>query len=244
MPCLLLRRWCLLLLAALLLAGCGGGAPEPTIAPTPTPTPRELSASIGRATQNSQSVSFTIALSGKPVFTDDSRLFTINSIAGDLKRPDGVRAALTVRGVAGVAEIRVVSLDGQFYLTNPITRQWQCLAPGAVFDPAVLFDPQRGIENLLQADVEEVTLVGIADLDGRPNYHLRGVVAGPRLLEISDGKLGAGPVTLDLWADTATMRATQMVLVDTATDPAEPTTWTITFTSYDQDVDVRAPVAC
>lgn len=240
-----MRRTIATLLAALavLLTACGSPA-EPTPVPTPTPTPRELSAAIGRATQAAQSVHFAVALSGRPVPIDATGLTVLNSMEGDLRRPDGVLAVLNVTIGGGVAEIRTVSLAGQQYITNPITRQWQCLAPGAAFDPAVLFAPDRGIEFLLQEGFSDVALVGVEELGGRPSYHLRGSMPAEALQAISLNLLGAGPVAVDLWADQESMRAARLVLVDSATDPASPTTWTIDFSDYDKAVDVRAPVQC
>lgn len=233
----------LLLLVTLILVACGGPA-QPTPVPTPTPTPREISAAVGRATQASQSVHFVIELGGKPLPIDATGLTVLNSMEGDLKRPDGVLAVLGVTIGGGVAEIRTVSLAGQQFITNPITRQWQCLAPGAAFDPAVLFAPDRGIEFLLQEGFDDVALVGVEDLDGRPHYRLSGSIDGTKLQPISGNLLGAGPVTVELWADQASMRATRLFITDTATDPAAPTTWTVQFSDYDKTVDVRAPVAC
>jgi hypothetical protein len=34
------------------------------------------------------------------------------------------------------------------------------------------------------------------------------------------------------------------VLVDTGTDPDNPSVWDITFSGYDEDVDMRAPIEC
>jgi lipoprotein LprG len=242
---------CALLLFAVtcLLAACDlGGAPSlptaaptPTAVPTPTPTPAELSAQIGQATQASPSVHFEIALSGKPVFADDTKLFAISSIVGDLKRPDGVLATLKASSSGGVNEIKSVSLAGKQYITNPITLAWQCLPPSSAFDPAILFDPSKGFENLLQKQYQNVTLIGTEELAGKPNYHLRGTLPGQALREISRTMLGAGAVKADLWADIATKRASQLVLVDSATDAANPTTWTIVFSDYEKAVDVRVP---
>lgn len=233
----------LLAALALLLVACGRPA-EPTPVPTPTPTPREISAAVGRATQAAQSVHFAVTLSGRPVPIDATGLTVLNGMEGDLKRPDGVLAVLNVTIGGGVAEIRTVSLAGQQYITNPITRAWGCLPPGAAFDPAVLFAPDRGIEFLLQEGFTEVALVGVEDLGGRPHYRLRGTMPPEPLQAISLNLLGAGPVAVELWADQESMRAARLVLVDTASDPATPTTWTIEFSDYDKTVDVRAPVQC
>jgi lipoprotein LprG len=243
------RRPLLLLVAGLLLAACEFGGPPPTPtpiptptpAPTPTPTPAQLSAAIGRATLGSQSFHFAIGLSGKPVYTDESQIFSIVSMEGDLKRPGGVLATVKISGGGSIADVRLVSLAGKQYITNPITRQWQCAPPGSVFDPAVLFDPASGVEHLLQGGFENVALVGTEDLDGRPNLHLRGSLAGPPLMAISANSLGLGTVTGDLWADAETMRITRITLVDPATDAQNPTTWKITFSEYDKPVDVREP---
>lgn len=227
---------------ALFLAGCGAGAP--TVTPTPTPTPAEIGARAGQATSAAQSLAFSIAVTGQPVYSDPSRVFIITSIEGALQRPDGALATLRLRSAAGVSEVRTVSLAGKQYLTNPLTRAWQCLAPGQAFDVAILFDPQKGIERLLQDGIENITLIGEEDLDGRPTYHLRGTIPGQRLAEISSGLIGATAVTADIWADRGTFRLAKIVLVDQAPDAQEPTTWTLLFSAYDQPVDIRAPIEC
>jgi lipoprotein LprG len=175
------------------------------------------------------------------VLVDASLPFAVSSIVGDLKRPDGVLATLKFGADSGVSEVKSVSLAGKQYITNPITLAWQCLPPGTTFDPAILFDPAKGFEYLLQRQFQDVALIGTEELAGKPNYHLRGTLPGPALREISGGLLGAGAVKADLWADTATKRASQLVLVDSATDAANPTTWTITFSDYEKAVDVRDP---
>src|SRR5215510_11007594 len=147
------RSYMLLIFICLLLAACDMGGqpaapptpaptPTPTPAPTPTPTPAQLSAQIGRAMLGVQSFHFAISLSGKPVYTDPSQIFEIVTVDGDLKRPDGVLATVKITGGGSIAEVRMVSLEGKQYITNPITRQWQCAPPGSIFDPAVLFDPE------------------------------------------------------------------------------------------------------
>jgi lipoprotein LprG len=232
-----------LLLAALLLAACAGlGGPSAT--PTPTPTPAELAAGAGRATQAAKSMRFAVTVTGQPVFTDSTRLFALTAMDGAVQRPDGVLTTLRVQSAAGLLELRTVSAGGQQYITNPLTRAWQCLAPGAAFDPAALFAGGSGFEALLQDGLQDVTLAGEEDIGGRPHYHLRATVDGARLAHVTGGLIGVGPVAADLWADKGSLRLSRMVLVDSATDPAQPTTWTMTLSGYDEPVEVRAPVEC
>lgn len=253
-----MRRALLALVALALLASCdtGGGpqataVPPPTATatpvPTPTPTPKQIATSIGRATQEAPSLHFAIALGGAPVYSDPTKFLTIQSIDGDLRRPDGVLATVKAGSTASTIELKVVSLAGKQYVTNPITRGWFCPAPSdGIFDPGLLFDEQKGINALIQSEFDDVALVGTEQIGGQPNYHLKGTIAGAPLLAISSNSLGLGPVQIDLWADVATGRATKVVAVDTGTaaDPAGPSTWTVTFTEYGKPVDVRAPIAC
>jgi lipoprotein LprG len=242
----------LLLLVCLLLAACDMGGqpsatptpaatPTPTPAPTPTPTPAQLSAQIGQAMLAVQTFHFVIDASGKAISTDETGTFTILNVDGDLRRPADVRATVKVRGGGSLIDIHTIALDGKQYVTNPITRQWQCAPVGSLFNPAVLFDPANGIEYLLQREFKDVVLVGSEEIDGQPNLHLRGTLAGPPLMNISANSIGHGTVHADLWADAATLRITKIELVDPATDAANPTTLTLTFSGYDQPVDVRQP---
>ena len=240
------------LAAVLLLAACDltgqpsatptpAVPPTPTPAPTPTPTPAQLSAQIGPAMRGAQSFHFAIGMSGKPVPIDQTGVFSIVSVEGDLKRPADVLATVKITGGGSIAEVHLVSLAGKQFVTNPITRQWQCAPPGSIFNPAVLFDPTNGIEHLLQNEFKDVTLVGSEDIDGRPNLHLRGTLAGPPLMIISANSIGFGTVQGDLWADAETLRITRITLADPATDAARPTTMKMTFSGYDKAVDVREP---
>jgi lipoprotein LprG len=236
-------RMLLLVLIVSVLTACG--RPQADIPPpTPTPTPREIAAQAGAATQASQSVHFVMTLSGKPVSADTSGFTILNSLEGDLQRPDSALAVLSITIGGAVTEIRTVAIGDKQFATNPLTRQWQCLAPGAAFNPAVLFASEQGIEFLLQNAYEDVSLVGTVELVGRPHHHLRGTIPGAQLQPISLNLLGAGPVATELFADQETLRISRLVLVDTSTDPTMPSTWTIDFSDYDKAVDVREPVQC
>lgn len=214
--------------------------------PTPTPhlDPKTIATGISEATAATKTVNFSITLSGKAVYSDPNQTFVLLSVEGALERPDGILARLKVRSSGSVIEVRTVSLAGTQYFTNPINREWICAAPGDLFDPAVLFDEKIGVVSLIRDRFENVSIVGIEDLGGKPHYRLRGSFPGEALRTISYNSLGAGPVQAEVWADQQTLRATQLLFVDTDTDPERPSTWQMNFRDYDQPVDIRAPISC
>lgn len=230
----------------LMLTGCSGmGNSEGTVpTPTPTPTPGELVNQIAQATRASSSFSFTISFMGTPVLADPSGMLAITAVDGHIQRPDNAQALVRARSIVSVVELRLISLAGQQYVTNPMTGQWQCLARGTFFDPVELFDPASGIEQFLRDEAANFTLVGIEELDGHQHYHLRGTVTGTQLREISHGLLGLGILQADLWADVQTHRLTRLVLVDTGTSLDNPSIWTLQFSHYDEPVDIQAPLQC
>jgi lipoprotein LprG len=235
--------------AWLLLAGCGTAetAQQPTSVPTATPTPRERVEQVVQATQDAETFSFEMDFRGATVYADpQTQQYALLSVQGDVQRPDGALARIRVQRSGIIAEIRLVSLEGQLYTTNPITREWQCASSEALFDPAVLFDPQRGIAQLISEELDDVRLEGVEDLedlDG-PHYHLSGTMPGEPLRELSFELLGAGTVEADVWADVETLRASRIVLVDTATNPDNPSTWIMSLGDYGEDVNIRAPITC
>ncbi|NJP06093.1 MAG: LppX_LprAFG lipoprotein [Chloroflexaceae bacterium] len=230
-----------LLAVCLLVAGCGGTASGP---PTPTIAPADLSQRIAEVIRQSQSLQFLLEFTGEPAYADPAGLFRLISIEGGLQRPDQAIATLKVRSVAGVADVRLISLDGQLYVTNPVTRQWTCVEQGALFDPVVLFDSSQGIDYLIRDVFENPTLMPPEEIDGVQQYHLKGQMQGSSLIDITYGMLGLGLVEVDVWANAETLQPTRLVLVDTGTNAEDPTTWTMTFSDYDQPIDIRAPITC
>jgi lipoprotein LprG len=240
------RSFLLIALLMLLIAACDMGGqpsatPTPPPTPTPTPTPAERTSQIAKAMLSVNSFHFAIKAEGAPIATDETGAFTIMNIEGDLQRPANVQAIVRVRGGGALIDIRTVALADQQYLTNPITRQWQCAPPGSLFNPAVLFDPDQGIEHLLQNEFQNVELVGTEQIDGSTQLHLRGTLDGPPLMAISANSIGFGTVQADLWADASTLQISKLELVDPATNATDPTKLTMTFSDYNKSLDIREP---
>ena len=155
-------------------------APTPTLVsvPTPVPTsapglpesPAPTSAEIFRlsveAMKSSDSFSYVLETA---VPVDDSGLPVVSFlISGAFLASDRERISMTFR-VSGLSmEMEFISIGEDIRVRDPLTGAWsiQSREPDDLYDSVDLFlDP---------GFAGEVTLVGLADLDGRPVYHLRG----------------------------------------------------------------------
>ena len=102
---------------------------------------------------------------------------------------------MTFRAGVLSMELEFISIGEDFYVRDPLTGAWsiQPREPDDVYDSAHLFlDP---------GFAGAVTLVGLADLDGRSVYHLRGSPVVDILGDYPDvvGVEVAGSVQVDFW---------------------------------------------
>ena len=164
----------------LIPASVPASAPTPTLVSVPTPVPTSAlgilespsltAAEIFRlsveAMESSDSFSYVLEMA---VPVDDSGLPVVSFlISGVFLAPDRERISMTFRAGGLSMEMEFISIGDDFYVRDPITGVWslQSHEPEDVYGLAYLFlDP---------GFASAVTLVGLADLDGRPVYHLRG----------------------------------------------------------------------
>jgi lipoprotein LprG len=222
-----------LLLAGLLLTACGANVPQIP--------PAEAITRAGEAMLQAPSFHFKIDLSGTPVMLNQATHLSLRSAEGDFARPNQMGVHLKVLLAVAAAELDMIALGTEQYLTNVLTRQWEVLPPEFGFNPAVMFDPQVGLEQLLKAGLDSAQWIGAETIDGKSLLHLRGSISGERLQGMSSGLISQGPIAVDLWLEPETYLPRKAVIVDTNSDPEKPTTWTMTFSSYGKDVNITAP---
>ena len=222
-----------LLVLGLLLTACGMDIPQIP--------PAEVITRAGDAMLQAPTFHFKIDLSGKPVVLNQITRLSLRSAEGDFARPDKMGVHLKVLLPVAAAELDMIALGNEQYLTNVLTRQWEVLSPKFGFNPAIMFDPQVGLEQLLKAGLDNAHWIGVETLDGKSLFHLQGSISGERLQGMSSGLIGKGPVDVDLWIETDTYLPRQAVIVDKGSDAEKPTTWTMTFSSYGKDVNITAP---
>jgi lipoprotein LprG len=222
-----------LVLLSLLLTACGTDVPQIP--------PADVITRAGDAMLQAPSFHFKIDINGKPVVLNQLTQLSLRSAEGDFARPDKMGVHLKVLLAVAAAELDMIALGNEQYLTNVLTKQWEPLPPEFGFNPAIMFDPQVGLEQLLKSGLDNAHWIGVEDLDGKSVFHLQGSISGEQLQGMSGGLISKGPVDVDLWIDPETYLPRKAVIVDKNSDPEKPTTWTMTFTSYGKDVNITAP---
>jgi lipoprotein LprG len=222
-----------LILSGLLLTACG--TPDPQIPPA------EVITRAGEAMLQTPSFHFKIDISGKLVVLNQLTQLSLRSAEGDFARPDKMGVHLKVLLAIAAAELDMIALGDEQYLTNVLTKQWEVLPPEFGFNPAIMFDPQMGLEQVLKGGLDDARFVGTETIDGKNLWHMQGSLSGERLQGMSGGLISTGPIDVDLWIEPETYLPRKAVIVDKDSDPEKPTTWTMTFSSYGKDVNIAAP---
>jgi lipoprotein LprG len=185
---------------------------------------------------------FVIDREGASAFLDVENTISFRRAEGAYAAPDRVRAAIRVIGPGMVAEITVISIGRTQWETNFVTGDWEQLPPDWGFNPAVLFDPQSGIQAALIEDLTQIDLVGAEELDevpGQTLFHLRGTIGGSRLFVVSYGMIGPDECEADLWIAPETHELHRITVVEPG---EEETVWTIDFWDFDEVPDISPPL--
>lgn len=189
-----------------------------------------------------KSVHFSINLSGGLAYIDRPPTTALKKVEGDLLRPDKVKAIVRISSLGIVSEIGLVSIEGNSYVTNPVNQRWELLPPewGWYFDPRLPFDKKYGIPAVIpQVEMEKV---GVEKIGGRILYHLGGIAQGEQITGWTAGLISAGDIPVDLWIDPETFFIHRVHLVELGSKPDNPTEWDITFSMFNQPVEIQAPL--
>ena len=236
-------------------------APIPTLIPTSVPTPALVSVPtpvptsvLGipespsltaaeifqlsvEAMESSDSFSYVLEMA---VPVDDSGLPMVSFlISGAFLAPDRERISMTFRAGGLSMEMEFISIGEDIYVRDPLTGAWsiESREPEDVYDSVDLFlDP---------GFAGAVTLVGLADLDGLPVYHLRG---SPVVDILGDYPGVAGEdaqlAQVDFWIGSDDFLLRRAVLDIFHTDGSGPpvsTSVSVSFHGYSEPVVIEAP---
>jgi hypothetical protein len=160
---------------------------------------------------------------------------------GDLVNPDQVRALVQASSFGVIAEIGVIGLGSDKYITNPLNQQWEVLEPdlGFYFDSSLLFDPESGIQAILEETDWTFGKPGASQ--EKEYYLLQGQVPGEQIAPLTFGMVSSGRVSVDAWVSQADFYVQRIELVELDSDPENPTHWVMELSAFDEPVRIEAP---
>ena len=214
--------------------------------PTPAPlAPGEIITRTAAHMKALKGFSFVIVRTGAPAYIDTQETFSLSRVDGDYVAPDKAKGNARIIGPGIVAAIRYISIAEQYWETNYLSGEWWVCPRSQCFNPAALFDPQTGLQPILEQDLSDLKSLENAELEvlpGKVLYSLTGKLKGDHLYPISWGMIGPDPVNVHLWIDPQTFDLERVVLEEPAAKGAEATIWTVDFLNFDKVVEILPPI--
>ncbi len=225
-----------LALLSLLTPACSGGDDGGGTTVTEPVTAESVLSTAADAMAAVDTVSFHLVRTGAPVYLDRGGSFAFEEGDGRVSNPaSSADAVVKVKALGIDANVGAVSIEGELWLSNPLTGAWEPAPDSITFDPVTLFDPETGWTPLLRDDLTGAELVDDAP-DGQ--WHVKGQAAGARLSAVTGG-LVSDDAPMDLWIDRASGHVVTAEFA-TVSDEGE-TSWRMELSDYGVAVAITRP---
>ena len=174
----------LLAFLLLLLAACGGSNP------TLIPDAHQLISKAQTAIKAVTAYHFKLTTD----HPGTSATLTILQAEGDIVVPDKLKANATALVLGSNAQVQIIAIGNQQYITDPITQQWHSTT--GLIDPRTLSDPQMGVAAILGHIQNPSTSSDTnVTVNGTPCWNVNGKLDPTYLSGITGG--GAPTGTMD-----------------------------------------------
>lgn len=231
-----LRALPLGLLAVLLAAsGCSSSGDDAAgDAPLDVDAVRAMAAT---AMADVDTLHFAIELEGADVFIDDDELIQFQAAEGRYAAPGSADAVVSVVALGLATEVGAVAIDGDVWITNPLTGAWEPAPDSLTFDPATIFDSDVGLSALIADGLTNAVLES-PDADASGRLHITADVEPARVSTLTSG-LVDDVDNVDLWIDEETGRLSEVTFDVGAGE--DGTSWRLLLTDYGADVTINEP---
>jgi hypothetical protein len=150
---------------------------------------------------------FTIEQVGGDVFIDDEGVIRFDRANGRYAAPGSADALVAVTALGVSTQVGAIAIDGQIWITNPLTGRWEDGPEALTFNPAQIFDRTVGLSGLLGDGFLDAELASIdPDADGR--HQVSGVVDPQRVSDLTGGLID-DVSNATVWVDAETGRVAE-----------------------------------
>ena len=174
----------------------------------------------------------------------------LTGVEGDVKRPDMFRASATVKIVVAELTIKMVSVGGRVWITDPMSNGDKYIDVGDMgvsgFDPATLINPDRLILPAIDA-IDNPTIAGMESIDGEEMTRIDGTVN----LRVTLQENGSGApdwilaipesMPLSVWIDAENRVRRVQVTGPILQSEADDLIRQVDFSNFNEPIDIQAP---
>ncbi|HEX5165703.1 MAG TPA: LppX_LprAFG lipoprotein, partial [Thermomicrobiales bacterium] len=227
------RRRITLILLVLLMSmsvACMGDDDDDNNAASPTSnvTAADVLASARDTWDTTESAHFTLKVDGD-AYLDDDETIKLVSAEGDIKRPGSVKAQASVDAQISVVDISLVAVDGEIFITNLLSGNWEKAPDDFSYDPSILFSDTDGIGPIM-TDLQDPKLDGTEDVNGESAYKITGTVGADRVSAITAGTIAGDAIEVTLWTAVDDAKLLRVVLTEPKGVREAPATWNLDLT--------------
>jgi lipoprotein LprG len=234
----------LLFLLIFTMAACmgdddNGDDDDAAASPAGDVTPEQVLQDARDAWDATETAHFSLEVDGD-AYLDEDETIKLVSAEGDIKRPGSVKAAAKVDAQISVVDINLVAVDGEIFITNLLSGNWEKAPEDFSYDPSMLFSDTDGIGPIM-TDLENPALDGTEDVNGQSARRVTGTVAADRVAEITAGTIAGDDIDVTLWIGVEDAKLLRVELTEPEGVRESPATWTLNLTDHGEDVEIEAP---
>jgi hypothetical protein len=185
------------------------------------------------------SVHFKLNVDGA-TFLDVNETIELKSVEGDLKRPNRAQAEADIQIGFANFDVGLVVIGDDVYTTNFLTGDWESGPADFDFNPALIFDDERGVGAVLE-QLEDVEAGAESTIGGTKTIELTGTIGRAEIDQLVAGSLEGDVIHVSLWMEVNSGALLQITLAEPAGVDGEPTAWVIAFSAHNEQVTINAP---
>lgn len=236
----------LLILGLLILAvGCRNGDDEKGdqgAGASPTAlTAESVLAAAGDRWATTDTAHFKLTVDGD-AFIDSAQSIKLLGAEGDIKRPDAVKADAKVDIQITQANVSLIAIGDQAWMTNFISGNWEPAPADFSYNPSILFDDQNGIKPIL-AKLANPELQGEESVDGHDARKVTGTVGEQTVDRVTSGSIQGDAIDVTLWVDAETNDLLRVSLKEPEGVREKPVEWTLDLSKQGEAVDIQPPTS-
>lgn len=201
------------------------------------PTASDVVDQAADAFDDLNSANFELDIDGT-IGIDAEGMISLGAVSGEIARPADARADASVVFGGSSVSLEMVASDGEMFMRNLLTGNWERAPSDLQYDPARIFDEDEGIAAIID-QLEDIELEGEDSVGGTDAFHLTGRVDTPAVTALAGDFFESEQLDVDIWVAQDDYRLLRVVLHDTEAE--DPMSWELSLSDHDEPVEIDVP---